>query len=856
MAKGQCKNKECALHGQVEVPYAGNAKARIVWLGESPGYTEVKKGQPFIGKSGQLSRESCVRQGLNWQRMFIMNAARCRIDKKDMGAKEITKVLSHCRTYVERALRALKPKVIIAAGDFAMRQVIRKSGITKARGQWVWSKEFDCWVLPIFHPAYILRNMALLPVFETDIAMVVDFVRNGYNPPEEKEATTDQYTDQPIPLKEGHVYGVDSETQGLDWTDPNHLCISFSVSDGPGRGANILLFKECSEKDSAFAIEWPRVPDGKKKQELVPVYVKAADGFREKMEYLKELLENPAYRIYMMNGNFDWHVFKALFRHFWRGHELTITSYLMDVQAAANLVEENIYKLASLDFLQQTMTPVKFDYNGEFAKMYDKADMLTVPEEALLKYGAADADITRQVGVALKAELLKTPEIARYLVRFTMPTLQSLADMEEAGALVAMAELPEVQEQVRRLMLDAQKKAWANAPKNIKDDHKKKGLQLTRSDFVRDVLFHEEGYHLKPVAYTKAKQPKVDKHSRAELMDRRIPKKARDFLAHYSEWSEFNTLYTRYLKGFAKSVKTDGRIHTHYSVAKAVTGRIASSDPNLMNIPKRSANAKLIRQLITAPPGYKLLAIDESQSELRWMSHVAQDREMQRIFRSGELDIHTETAKSLYAGDWSKLSKAEVDKERRNAKAVNFGLLYGMSVNGFVTYAKQEYGLELSQEQASAWVEIFFGKYGSLRRYHKDTIEFCREHGYVASLFGRRRRLPEVNSDDRGLRAAAERQAINHPIQSPSSDTVLIANNELRRKNLLNPEECRAILFIHDELVFEVKDNSRLIDYAKAVIHEMEHPPLKRLFGVEMSVPLVAEAKIGDNLARMEDLEV
>jgi len=850
----RCSNKDCPLYGQKEVPYSGNKKAKTVWIGESPGHEEVEAGRPFVGDSGKLARKGCVNAGLNWSSILIMNSARCRINKNELAVKEITQILKCCRPKVEAALRLVKPRVIVATGDFALRQILRKSGITKARGKWVWSKEFDCWVLPIFHPAYILRNMALKPLFFSDLEFLVEFVKNKYQPPSVEEDV--HYSEGLLPLKDGHAYGVDTETQGLDWTDPNHLCISFSVSDRKGYGSNVRLFEECSEEDADFFIVWDRVSHGSKNSEPVDVWVRRSEGFDTKMVVLRRFLEDPNIKLYMMNGNFDVHVFRRLFNEHWSGYDLQIQGYAMDVQAAANILEENIYKMASLDFLQQSFTDMRHDYNAEFIKTYNKADMLSVPNEALVVYAASDADTTRRVAVRLKKELLAEPSLGRYFVQFTMPTLQALAMMEEYGAMIDEDALPAVKDDVHGLMLNAQKEAWKVAPKKVKDAHKKKGLKLTRDGFVRDVLFDEDGFGMKPVKMGKSKVPSIDKNTRTELLERRIPKNAQTFLHRYSEWSEYHTLFTRYLNGFEKWIKNDGRIHTSLSLTTAVNGRVASSSPNLQNVPKRSKSAKRIRQLIVALPKHLLLAADASQAELRWMAHVANEPEMIRIFKDTARDIHTETAKSLSVTAWDILTESDIAVARRNAKAVNFGLLYGMRVYGFMRYAKTEYGLDLTQEQAENWIEIFFSKYGGVRTYHKVAVEECLRLGHVESPLGRRRRLPEIYSKDRMLRGNAERMAINHKISSPSSDTVLIANNELHRKKLLNPDECRAILFIHDELVFEVKDNSKVQDYAKVIKHEMENPPLEKKFGVKLRVPLAAEVKVGRNLADLEELEV
>ncbi|RLF61809.1 MAG: hypothetical protein DRN37_00160 [Thermoplasmata archaeon] len=861
----RCKSRECPLFKQTEVPYSGDKRASIILAGESPGFHEVKEGKPFVGRAGRLIKKACRKAGVRWEDFLITNAARCRIDKDKLSPKDVTKILQYCRAPIEKAIRTVRPKAIVVAGNIAMRQILKRSGIKKARGRWEWSKEFGCWVLPIYHPAYILRNMALEETFVRDLKMVDVFVKNGYAPPDETE---DQYeyvevksrSDLPK-LVRGQACGFDTEDFLLDWMAPDHNFISFSVSPAPGKAYNFTLFVEthCDDPERVKTVTVPRIPEGKKKVAATTVAIKKAPLFNVKMKWLKLFLESKDIKKYMMNGNFDIHAVQRLFRDY-GGGEIRIENYCMDVQAAANLIEENVYSLSSLEFLQQSFTDFRFDYNSEFTKKYGKEDMLGVPEEDFTFYSCADADMTLRVGMKLKEELLREPRLARYLTRFTMPTLQTLWSMEDAGALIDDKKLPETKEEVHHMMLQAQKLAWKAIPKAVKERHKKgKGIKLTRQELVRDTLFAKDGYGLKPVGVTASGDPSVGKESRVELRDRRIPNGARVFLQKYDEWSECNTLYTRYLKGFEKAIKPDGRIHTHYSVAKTVTGRISSAGPNLMNVPKRSKAAKKIRRLIVAPKGYKLLAIDQSQSELRWFAHVAQEREMLRIFRSNELDIHTETAKTLVHEDWHSLSDDEHSVARRNAKAVNFGLLFGMQVNGFIQYAKTEYGIDLSQDQAVRWIELFFGKYSGIRPFHKRTVAFCKKHGYVESPLGRKRRLPEIISRNMGLRMRAERQAINFPVQGPSSDCVLIAMNEMRRKvreGKLNFNGCRVILFIHDELVFEVRDDERLVDYARIIKQEMENPPLERDFGVRLSVPLVAEAKVGENLAEMVDLDL
>jgi uracil-DNA glycosylase family 4 len=858
--KKTCTSTSCPLIGRdIEVPYRGPKNAKVVWIGESPGKDEELEGKCWVGDAGKLSRKVVTKVGLNWNRLFKMNSARCRIIKDNLSGKQITAILKQCRPKVEKAIHYLKPKCIIVAGDFALKQILKKGGITKARGIWVYSKEFNCWVLPTFHPAYILRNMSLKKVLEGDLRSVVDFIRNGYEPPSDEEDVDYKEVSSLKPILDaGLPVGVDTEGQGIDWADPNYICISISVSTAPGVGVNLRLYEECEPDDNAdMIIMWNRLIEGQKKKQMVPVGVRRVANFNKKLDQVIELMGRADIKKYMFNGNFDVLVLRTIVRRE-RGIEMKVRGYAMDVQAGVHVLDENVYKMASLDFVQKMLTSVKSDYNREFAERWDKADMLAVPTEDLNRYACADADITRQSAFVVRSMLMSpgNERLANYMVKMVQPTLATMAEMQENGVWINTKMMPKVTTAVTRLVREYQEAALKAIPARIRNLplHQKKGLKLSRADLVRDALF--DGFRCRILKTTKSGAASIDKEVRIRLKDGRLSGNAREFIEDYERWSEYNTLLTRYLHGFAKAIKGDGRIHANNSLTSAVTGRMASSKPNMMNNPKRSVSAKLIRALIAAPKGWRFLAADQGQSELRWCADIANDPTMIQIFSNSNLDIHTETAKSLSDKNWANLSADEIDSERRNAKCINFGLIFGMKINGFIKYAKIEYGIDLTWDQAQGWVDIFFGKYNRIPAYHERIIESCRENGYVESPLGRRRRLPEIYSTDKWLRLEAERQAINQPIQSPSSDAVLIAGNEMRRKGYLNPDEIKLVLFVHDELIFQVRDNSKLEDYAKMIKHEMENPPLKRDYGFELKVPLVSDVKQGRNLAKMEEMKL
>jgi uracil-DNA glycosylase family 4 len=871
----RCNVLDCPNIALKEVPFSGGKGQKLMFIGESPGYNEELQGAPFVGDAGEMARGCAQEAGLSWASLFIANSARCRIHKEKLSTKEVNAVLTSCRPNVIRVIQAVKPKAIICAGDMALRQILKKSGITKIRGRWIWSPEFKCWTLPTFHPAYILRNRALRPLLVDDLRSVVEFVKNGYKPltvddrdRNYREVDSIQFILDRVKKEKFVRVSLDTEDQGLDWLSPNFVCISASIGYAEGEAVDVVFHEETTKGKEDFTIKWPRMADGKKKFAETDVYVRRTKHFDRKLSEIKQLLEHPRIYKMMMNGSFDEHAIGALFRR--EGMDPPVLrGFSVDVQAAAHVIEENVYRMANLTVIQRNFTPIKEDYNQEFELKYGKSDMLAVPREARTEYACRDADVTYQAGIRIREILTKKEnrKLLNYVVKFVQPTLQSLANMEKHGSYVDQEIMPKIKEEVFDMMMDAQKVAMKNVPTPVlelhkeKNDKKKDGIYLTRRDFVRDVIFHQGGFRCKPLRLTKgSKEPSVDKHVLSELLDGKLPKKARVFVDKYKDFTEYHTLWSRYLNGFAKHIKPDGRIHSQLSLAVAVTGRVSSSKPNMMNNPKRSKTAKKVRRLIAAPPGWLLLEVDQSQAELRWAAHVARESNMIRLFREDKIDIHTATAMDLKGvkswAEWQKLDEQVRWTARRDAKSVNFGLLFGMTVNGFIKYAKEEYGILLSFNQAQAWVDIFFRKYPRLKVYHRSIVESCRIHGYVESPLGRRRRLPEINSTEKFLRLEAERQAINSPIQSPSSDTVLIALNEMDKKDMFHPDYFMPSLFIHDSLIFEVKDCSKAEDYVKMVIHEMENPPLERDFGVKLLVPLKAEAEIGPNAAEMKEVNL
>jgi len=275
------------------------------------------------------------------------------------------------------------------------------------------------------------------------------------------------------------------------------------------------------------------------------------------------------------------------------------------------------------------------------------------------------------------------------------------------------------------------------------------------------------------------------------------------------------------------------------------------NSPNLQNIPKRGPIANTIRRLFVSSPGYTFISADAAQSELKWLGFLSQDPVMLEVYNNYE-DIHGKTAEAITKKKKEDMTPEEFKAARQSSKAINFGLIFGSGARTLQRVAKTDYGVDMTDAEAEEFRNIFFSTYAAIKEYHRKVIRECHTNGGVISPLGRVRHLLEVYSKDETISRRAERQALNHAIQSVSSDAVLLSCLEIMK--VADPEECRPVLFIHDELTMEVKTD--LVDkYAPIIKYHMTHPPLAQ-FGITLNIPLGSDCKVGKSLADMVDYKI
>jgi DNA polymerase-1 len=427
------------------------------------------------------------------------------------------------------------------------------------------------------------------------------------------------------------------------------------------------------------------------------------------------------------------------------------------------------------------------------------------------RYAAEDADITWRLHHALWPKLQVEPSLRRVYEDIEIPLVPVLAAMERRGVLIDGDELRRQSQQLGKRMLELQQQCHGLAGREFNLDSPKQ---------LQAILFDELGLQAK--LKTPKGQPSTNEEALEAIAD--MHELPRLILEHRS-LAKLRSTYTDKLSGIVNP--RTGRVHTSYHQGAVATGRISSSDPNLQNIPVRTEEGRRIRQAFIAPPGWKVMAADYSQVELRIMAHLSADEGLLRAFREGG-DVHRATAAEVFG-----VAPQEVTtNQRRAAKAINFGLMYGMSAFGLAR------ALGVDRGEASDYIGRYFTRYPGVRGYMDATREKAHRDGYVETIFGRRLYLENLNSRNHGLRQGAERAAVNAPMQGSAADIIKRAMIAMAGW-IDGRDDVHMLMQVHDELVFEVRDDA--VDTVRAAV-------IERMSGAaELDVPLLVDVGVGKN---------
>ncbi|HEJ9174779.1 TPA: DNA polymerase I [Serratia marcescens] len=586
------------------------------------------------------------------------------------------------------------------------------------------------------------------------------------------------FTDWLARLKKADVFAFDTETDGLDTLTANLIGLSFAIA--PGEAAYLPV-----------AHDYLDAPP-----QLDRAYV---------LEALKPLLEDEKALKVGQNLKFDMSLL-ARYGIEMRGiaYDTMLESYVLDSVGGRHDMDS----LADRYLSHKTITFEEIAGKGKNQLTFNQIAL-----EQAAPYAAEDADVTLQLHLAMWPQLKQSAELLTVFNEIEMPLLPVLSHIERTGVLIDPAILSaHSQELAKRLAeLEAQAHELAEEPFN-----------LASTKQLQAILYEKQ--KLPVLKKTPGGAPSTNEEVLAELaLDYPLPK----VILEYRGLAKLKTTYTDKLPLMINPVS--GRVHTSYHQAVTATGRLSSSDPNLQNIPVRNEEGRRIRQAFIAPEGYRIVAADYSQIELRIMAHLSQDEGLLKAFAEGK-DIHRATASEVFGVPLDKVT----GEQRRSAKAINFGLIYGMSAFGL---ARQ---LGIPRGEAQRYMDLYFERYPGVLDYMERTRQQASEQGYVSTLDGRRLYLPDVRSSNAMRRKAAERAAINAPMQGTAADIIKRAMIEVdawlqgQEKPLV-----RAIMQVHDELVFEVHES--VIEEASQRIRQLMEGSMT------LAVPLKVDVGVGMN---------
>jgi len=588
------------------------------------------------------------------------------------------------------------------------------------------------------------------------------------------EAELDRWIDR---LSTADLFAFDTETTSLNYMEAELVGVSFAIE--PGKAAYVPV-----------AHDYMGAPEQISRERL--------------LEKLKPLLESDEHKKVGQHIKYDMNVL-ANYGIEMKGiaFDTMLESYVLNSTASR-------HDMDSLADRYLGVKTVKFeDIAGKGKK---QLTFNQIELEQAGPYAAEDADITLRLHQAIDAQLSKDEKLSKVFTEIEKPLIPVLSHIERNGALVDPKVLGEQSIELAARMIELEREAYEIAGKEF---------NLASPKQLQQILFEEQGIPV--IKKTPKGAPSTAEDVLQELaLEYPLPKR---ILEHRS-LSKLKSTYTDKLP-LMINPRTQ-RIHTSYHQAVTATGRLSSADPNLQNIPVRTQEGRRIRHAFIAPKGYKIVAADYSQIELRIMAHLSQDKGLLEAFSKGA-DIHSATAAEVFKVDLNEVSS----DQRRSAKAINFGLIYGMSAFGL---AKQ---LGISRKEAGQYIEHYFATYPGVQNYMDDVRTKAQEQGYVETIFGRRLYLPEIKAKNAMRRQAAERTAINAPMQGTAADIIKRAMVSVDNWLAGADYDVRMIMQVHDELVFEVRE-----DQVDAFVDEVK----QQMSGAaDLDVPLLVEAGVGDN---------
>lgn len=838
----------CKLHKTAEYVCllgVGPQKCEVMFIGEAPGKREDDSGKPFVGKAGGVLEDFMSKQGFTREEVFITNAVSCRPPDNRKPTKAEIK---SCNKWLAYQLAMVKPKFVLLLGATAYQAITGTAGITKARGR-PFEKD-GITFLPTLHPASTFYDDRAADLIDLDFELFRKIVDGGGVPRERDlnpiSVRTWKQFDQMIAAMRG-VVSYDIETTCLyPWGE-------FIDTKKPEKGRIEPLITSLGFGTSAgeYTIPWrhPQSP------------WKPAD-LEKMLERIEEAMDDCI--IITHFGKIDALWIAVLHNRWWNkffDFDTGMAHYNIDENALHGLKELAQFYFGAPDW--------DIDKGKDRLTWWHDLEKLTI-------YHAHDLFYTRKLHSLLRDELKKDPAVERLFYHLTMPAVRLYIEIEYDGVCINKTKFGDCEKELRKQI--------AASEIRLRDEYVK-GMRKRRAPVPSTEELEEINWgstkqvgkiFFENLGIAGVEQTKKGAWSTSESVMKRIDHPLAGEMIKFRGWRQQLSFFIEgwkpYLVRQTLGDHVSWFLHPSFKLHGTVTGRPSCEHPNLQQVPRD----EFIRSLITAPPGWTLIEADLEQIELKIVAELSRDPEMMNAFRKG-VDIHWLTMiRELERGggmkelvlDTARTAKqdksigyaealeivfnlgpalaSEIRKEwkemRKRAKAINFGYVYGMWWKKFKLYARDNYDIIVTDEEAQESRKSFFSLY-RLEKWHDKQRSFARRNGYVRSLSGRKRRLPNAQlPEDTGERREAERQAINSPVQGFAPDIITMSMLQLREE--FGRNKVRPCATVHDAILAWVR-NEYLVPVLSRLLVIMQRPKLFDLFEIELDVPITAEGKVG-----------